>query len=581
MLPAHEATAVEHATEESLDGEGCLEERRRPAARADAAEGGLEAGEVLEHEAVLLPRGVASPVPLDLRQALDEQSLVFACPVLAVPALQDRRILAVAAVGLQDIPHELRLLDHHGCVGLPPDGAPRERSTHVLLEHGESLLLVRLRQDVARVVRDHVRAKVVVVAVDPGRQARRLQALQIPVALGRLLQGSVEGVGVEEEPGVAVPRAVLVRLVVPRQEAPAVREPRVEERQKLLQPPRLRPREVSAPRHRHRPVLLSAPRLVHVQVARCAKVVRALMAPDDGIRETAFAAFHLDKAAVVPEELVRLAIVQVLSEASDHWVHGLQAVGRQVEVPARVVSNDHLPLRRLRVAQREQAVPVARWVVSDAQLRRHVLDHLRRDQRLLHVVGVPAAPQEDAHRAEAAQAVRDRLHVQHVGRRRALLREAQLVEAHVEIVALLQACLHEEVAVDGDLLALGWPCVGLLVPGVELGLGLRAEREVGGDPLWDLPQGECLEGLLGEGAEPQAVEELDVLELSVRVYRMLRVPAVEGVNRLARIRAHDAPSIGEAPRVRVAHHDIDEVHSHVEQVLLAPLKLVPEGALHI
>mmetsp|Transcript_104074 Transcript_104074/g.301082 ORF Transcript_104074/g.301082 Transcript_104074/m.301082 type:complete len:276 (+) Transcript_104074:202-1029(+) len=62
---------------------------------------------------------------------------------------------------------------------------------------------------------------------------------------------------------------------------------------------------------------------------------------------------------------------------------------------------------------------------------------------------------------------------------------------------------------------------------------------------------------------------------------MLRKPAVEGVDRLACVGADDAVRVGVAPRIRMTHHHVEVVHTHVEEVPSSPLQLGPECALHI
>mmetsp|Transcript_61346 Transcript_61346/g.161214 ORF Transcript_61346/g.161214 Transcript_61346/m.161214 type:complete len:491 (-) Transcript_61346:158-1630(-) len=330
-------------------------------------------------------------------------------------------------------------------------------------------------------------------------------------------------------------------------------------------------------------MLLPALGLVRLEEALRAEVVGALVAPDHGVRQAALAALHLDEAAVVPEELVRDAVVEVLAEAPDHGVDRLQPVGGQVQVPTGVVLHHGLPLGRQRVPEREQAVPVPRRVVADAELRGHVLDDLRRDHGLLHVVRVPAAPQEDPHGAQALELVDRGPRVQHVRPGGALLGQAELVELHVEVVAVLQARLHHQVLVHVDLAALPGAESGLLLLQLRVrrGLRLRVERQVRLDPLRDLAERQGLEGLLRKRAEPQGVGELHLLHLLVRVDGALGVPAVEGVDRLAGVGADDAVGVREAPSVGMAHHHVHKVHAHVEEVLLPPLELEPEGAVHV
>mmetsp|Transcript_81638 Transcript_81638/g.221166 ORF Transcript_81638/g.221166 Transcript_81638/m.221166 type:complete len:396 (-) Transcript_81638:111-1298(-) len=62
---------------------------------------------------------------------------------------------------------------------------------------------------------------------------------------------------------------------------------------------------------------------------------------------------------------------------------------------------------------------------------------------------------------------------------------------------------------------------------------------------------------------------------------MLRKPAMERVDGLPGVRADHAGSVGEAPCLRVAHHHVDEVHAPVEEVVLLPLQLEPQRAVHV
>mmetsp|Transcript_15694 Transcript_15694/g.49651 ORF Transcript_15694/g.49651 Transcript_15694/m.49651 type:complete len:335 (+) Transcript_15694:2788-3792(+) len=121
----------------------------------------------------------------------------------------------------------------------------------------------------------------------------------------------------------------------------------------------------------------------------------------------------------------------------------------------------------------------------------------------------------------------------------------------------------------------------LLVQPWLQGLRLCVQRGVGLDPLGDLTQRHGLEGALGEGTEAQGVEEVHVLHLPVGVDGGLRVPAVEGVQGLTRAGTDDAVGVWEAPSLRVTDHNVDKVHAQVEEVLLAPLQLRPEGALDV
>mmetsp|Transcript_100655 Transcript_100655/g.307605 ORF Transcript_100655/g.307605 Transcript_100655/m.307605 type:complete len:732 (+) Transcript_100655:2994-5189(+) len=392
----------------------------------------------------------------------------------------------------------------------------------------------------------------------------------------------MESIGVEEQPRIAIPGPILVGLVVPSEEAAAVGKARVEQREERVQALRFPAREVPAAWDGHRPMLLPPLRLVAIQVARRAEVVRALVAPDHGVRQAALRALHLDEPTVIPQEFVRFDIIEVLAEAADHRVHWLFAVRRQVQVPPRVVADDHLPLGRLRVAQREEAVPVPRGLVRDAQLRGHVLDHLRRQQGLFHVVRVAATAEENPHGAQACQAERRGLDFQDVWGSCPLLREPQFVKLDIQVLTVLEARLHHQIVVDVNRVARGRASVGLVVPGVELGLRLRVQRHVRRDPLWDLAERQRLEGLLGEAPQAQGVRELDgpllALDLPVGVDRVLGVPAVERIDGFVALRAHDAVGVREAPRVWVAHHDVDVVHSHVKQVVSPPLQLVPKGA---
>mmetsp|Transcript_65078 Transcript_65078/g.141275 ORF Transcript_65078/g.141275 Transcript_65078/m.141275 type:complete len:220 (+) Transcript_65078:1897-2556(+) len=217
--------------------------------------------------------------------------------------------------------------------------------------------------------------------------------------LGGLSQCCVERVGVEVQPSVPVSRAVLVGLVVACQEAPSVREAHIQERQELLEPRSLRGGEVARAGDGHAPVLFASLRLVAVKIAGGAEVVRALMAPDHGVGKATLATLHLYKTSEVPQELVRLAIVQELAEFSDHGMDRLQAVGGEVKVPSRVVADDNLPFYCHRVAQRKQTIPVARRIIPNAELSGHVLDHLWGDESHLHVVRVASASEKDSHGA--------------------------------------------------------------------------------------------------------------------------------------------------------------------------------------
>mmetsp|Transcript_150399 Transcript_150399/g.483353 ORF Transcript_150399/g.483353 Transcript_150399/m.483353 type:complete len:719 (+) Transcript_150399:1529-3685(+) len=479
IVSEHPPSAEDEASKKSLDHTDRLPHELDAAPSSDATECRLELCQILQHQAVLLARQVPFPDALDLREVQIQLDLIGPRLVLAVPTLQHRRILAAGAVHFHHVPHQDRLLDHDGGPRLTPDGFPSECPSDVPLNDGQRLLLVCLRQNVACIVRNHICCEVVIVALNAGSQPGRLQSFQVPMLLRRLPQGRVEGVGVEVQPRVAVTRAVFVGLIVTRKETAAVREAGVEQGEELPEAIGFGGLEVAASGHRHRPMFLAALGLVTMQVARCAEVVRALVAPNHGVRQTALAALHLHEASVIPKEFVGLAILEMLPEASDHRVDRLQTIGGQVKVPARVVADDHLPILCHGVPQREEAIPVACWVFSYAQLSRHVLDHLRRDQGLLHVVRIPTAAQEDAHCTEAAQSIRDRQDVQDVRRCRPLLGQPQLVQAHVEVIAFLQARLHEEVVFRLDGLSLRLTHLSFLVSGVELGLCFRAECEVG------------------------------------------------------------------------------------------------------
>mmetsp|Transcript_33036 Transcript_33036/g.77243 ORF Transcript_33036/g.77243 Transcript_33036/m.77243 type:complete len:242 (-) Transcript_33036:584-1309(-) len=56
---------------------------------------------------------------------------------------------------------------------------------------------------------------------------------------------------------------------------------------------------------------------------------------------------------------------------------------------------------------------------------------------------------------------------------------------------------------------------------------------------------------------------------------------MEGVVWLPRVRADHMRGIWEAPRVGMAHHDVDKVHAHVEQVLLLALELEPQSTVDV
>mmetsp|Transcript_61346 Transcript_61346/g.161213 ORF Transcript_61346/g.161213 Transcript_61346/m.161213 type:complete len:852 (-) Transcript_61346:1664-4219(-) len=235
----HGAAPVEVAAVGVLDDLRRREEHAVAPAGEEAAEAGLEASEVAQHLPELLAHQHAPEDRLEAADAVDELGLVVLGLVLAEPALQEGGVLAVVAVDLLDIPHHLALLDHDRGLRLALDPPARDRAADVLLQDGDRLLLVSLAEDVGRVVRDHVVLEVVEVAVDARGESRGLQTLEVPVLFRRLQECGLEGVRVEEQPGIAAARAILVRLVVARQEAAAVREAGVQQRHVIPETRRL------------------------------------------------------------------------------------------------------------------------------------------------------------------------------------------------------------------------------------------------------------------------------------------------------------------------------------------------------
>mmetsp|Transcript_150396 Transcript_150396/g.483319 ORF Transcript_150396/g.483319 Transcript_150396/m.483319 type:complete len:206 (-) Transcript_150396:2290-2907(-) len=204
------AAASDETPEEALDDATCPAHHADPAPGSDAAERCLELGQVLDHQQVLLACEPAPPDTLKFGNPKLQLSLVFLGLELAVPTLENCRVLASVSMHFQHIQHQLGLLKDEDGLRLPLDGLAREDAAEKTLEHGEGLLLLRLRQDVTGIVTEGVCRKVVIVAFDAGCKPRRLRALEEPMPLGRLPQRGLEGVRVEVEPGVAVPRTILV-----------------------------------------------------------------------------------------------------------------------------------------------------------------------------------------------------------------------------------------------------------------------------------------------------------------------------------------------------------------------------------
>mmetsp|Transcript_31899 Transcript_31899/g.83689 ORF Transcript_31899/g.83689 Transcript_31899/m.83689 type:complete len:522 (-) Transcript_31899:1771-3336(-) len=229
-LVLHGAAAVQVAAVGGLDGHGRRAQHGVAAPSQQPPEGRLEARRGVHHAPELHPRHHAPPNGLNTRDADFELLLLLLGGVLAVPALEQGRVPAVVAVDLLHVPHGLALLDHDGGLRLPADLPARQGAPDVLLQQGDRLLLVGLRHDVGVVVCNDVRGEVVVVPLHAGRETRRLQPLHVPVLLWRLRQRGLERIRAEEEPIIAVPGAVLVRLVVPGEEAAAVREANVQQR---------------------------------------------------------------------------------------------------------------------------------------------------------------------------------------------------------------------------------------------------------------------------------------------------------------------------------------------------------------
>mmetsp|Transcript_24929 Transcript_24929/g.71533 ORF Transcript_24929/g.71533 Transcript_24929/m.71533 type:complete len:272 (+) Transcript_24929:2643-3458(+) len=234
LLP-HRLPAVDAPSALPLYAQHGVEQSLMLPARADATERRLEAPHVKEHLVELLPCLEACEDRLHSGHAVLELLLVLHGPVLAVPLLEDVAIGAILALQLPDVPHPLGRLNLSNGDGLFLDPPPDHRASHILLQQVQGLLLMGLRKNVRRVVGDDVVGEVVVVALRSGAEARRLQALQEPMLLRRLLQRRLEGVRMEEQPRVALAGAVFVGLAFSRKETPAIREADVQQRQVVPQ----------------------------------------------------------------------------------------------------------------------------------------------------------------------------------------------------------------------------------------------------------------------------------------------------------------------------------------------------------
>mmetsp|Transcript_24996 Transcript_24996/g.75082 ORF Transcript_24996/g.75082 Transcript_24996/m.75082 type:complete len:1073 (+) Transcript_24996:389-3607(+) len=576
VLLAHGLAPVEVASVLPLDAHHGVVQRRVPAAGEQPPEVRLELPHIGQHLVEVPARLEAGEDRLHPRHAVLEFDVVLLRPVLPVPLLQDFPVRAVLPLDLFDVPHALRPLYLPDRVVLLLDAPPDDRAFDVPLQDRQRALFVGLGEDFGSVIGDHIVLEVVIIPLHTRRKPRRLKALQQPMLLGCLLKSRLEGVGVEKEPRVALPGAVLVRLVVSREETPAVREANVQQRQVIPQAGRLRRRQVARARDRHGPVPLSADRPVRLEEARRAEVVGALLAPHDRIQNAALRALELGhrRLAEVPQKFVLDALVEVLAETLDHRVDGLQRVGWEVQVEARVVADDYFPLGRQRVAHCKHAIPIMSWLASDAELRRHVLHHLGRDGGLLHVVGVPPAPQVDPHCAQAFDAERRGARVQHVrGQLPARHLPCLPVDLDENLVGFVQARREHRRLVDFDWARLGAGSVLLVPP-----RGLQSERV---HPVGDLTKRKCLKGFGRKGAQAQRVQKVDVRNLLFRLDRPLRVPAMERINGLAWVGTHHVQRVREAPRVRMVHHDIDEIHAGVIHAVLSPLKLEPQHAIGV
>mmetsp|Transcript_30389 Transcript_30389/g.48691 ORF Transcript_30389/g.48691 Transcript_30389/m.48691 type:complete len:322 (+) Transcript_30389:4237-5202(+) len=101
------------------------------------------------------------------------------------------------------------------------------------------------------------------------------------------------------------------------------------------------------------------------------------------------------------------------------------------------------------------------------------------------------------------------------------------------------------------------------------------------NPLWDLAQREGRKSGFREGSQPKTVPELHVLHLLVRVDGMLRIPTMKGIDWFTWIGRHLSGKVWKSPSIWVAHHNVHEVHAHVEQVILLAPQLKPNRAVHI
>mmetsp|Transcript_37703 Transcript_37703/g.108663 ORF Transcript_37703/g.108663 Transcript_37703/m.108663 type:complete len:664 (+) Transcript_37703:216-2207(+) len=379
LLFMHPAPAKQVTTVAPLDASRRVAQDLVSPPVQQTAEGSLESARVCHHFSELLPCHIASPGCMNPRHARLQLLLVPLALELQVPLHEQRLVLPILAIQSLHIPHDLVLLDDLHCFHFPLYALASECSANVLLQQGQGLLLMCFRHDVRGVIRNDVIRKVEVVALSTRCKPGRLQTLQVPVFLRRLRQCFLEGVAVEMEPCVPIPGAVLVGLCASWcQKTPSVGEANIQERDELAETCRLGRRKITATRYWQWPMLLAASRLVHLQEVVRTEVVGALWAPHHGLGDATLAALHLHKAAVVPQELILLRVVEMFAESPDHRVHCLAAAGRQVNVIARVVPHRGLPVSGHGVAKRKHRVPVQLLLLSHPKLLGHVLDLLWR-----------------------------------------------------------------------------------------------------------------------------------------------------------------------------------------------------------
>mmetsp|Transcript_6703 Transcript_6703/g.15316 ORF Transcript_6703/g.15316 Transcript_6703/m.15316 type:complete len:216 (-) Transcript_6703:1701-2348(-) len=162
----HRLSAIDHASVVALDAQGGVPQGGELSAGDEAAECRLHSPDVEKHLVEVPSHLVPCETSLDTRHPVLQLLPVLFGPIGPIPLLQNTTVFAVLPMQLADIPHPLGALNHLHGLRLAADAASRDGSSHVFLEYRQSFLLVRLCENVRRIIRHDVVGEVVVVAFD-------------------------------------------------------------------------------------------------------------------------------------------------------------------------------------------------------------------------------------------------------------------------------------------------------------------------------------------------------------------------------------------------------------------------------